>query len=811
MANSVSRCAATVAALALALQPTLPAVSAQTQAKPAAPTTATPTTPTTAKPATTTAKPTPASAPAQTAPAQVTEPVWPRGYQTPSGGQVIVYLPQVSSWTSQKKLVAHSAVSYRPKTAAANEKAKLGAITLEAETSVSLEERLVNMTKLTITDAHFPELPKESIREVITEITASIPPEGKVIALDRVLAAVDKSTIIPKDVPGLKADPPTIFFSQTPALLVNFDGEPVWSPIDKNDLRFAVNTNWDVFEHPPTKTYYLLNEKVWLKTTDLKAGPWTAAGELPASFKTLPAEENFKEVKSAVPGQKPSGPLPKVFVSYGPAEMILLRGAPVYSPVPSTKLVWVSNTDSDVFRMGTTGAVYYLVSGRWFSSPGFEGPWTFATPSMPEDFKKIPLEHDRSRVLASVPGTEQAIEGVLLAQVPQTARVSKSQIKAPEVDYQGTPQFEAIPSTSVQRAVNTDKDVILVGTTYYLCYQGVWFTATGPQGPWSVATTIPSSVYQIPASSPAHNVTYVVIEEDDDDNDEWVTFAAVAGYTGLMIGWGCAVYGSGWYYPPYVWYGGYRPIYYPYPHSYGYSAWYNPWSGTYGRSAVAYGPYGGVGATARYNPRTGTYARGAAAYGPYGARGAAQAYNPRTGAYGQTRQGANGYGSWGSTSVQRGDDWVQTNRVTNNRTGTTTRTTRTDNGAMVSRNTPGPGGSFAAVGEGGNMYAGRDGNVYRNTDGSWQKYDNGSWGNVDKPAGTGERAGAAGTNSTARTGSGTNRSVDSSTMGQLERDRAARSSGTQKTRDYSTSRSSSRPSSGSYRGGGMSRGGGRRR
>jgi hypothetical protein len=263
MAHSVSRCAATVAAVALALQPTLPAVSAQAQAKPPATTTTTQskpaaTTPASqAKPPATTAKPTPASASAQTEPAQVTEPTWPRGYQTPSGAQVIVYLPQVASWASQKKLVAHSAVSYRPKTAAANEKAKLGAITLEAETSVSLEERLVNMTKLTITDAHFPELPKESIREVVTEITESIPAEGKVIALDRILAAVDKSTIIPKDVPGLKADPPTIFFSQTPALLVNFDGEPVWSPIDKNDLRFAVNTNWDVFEHPPTKTYYL--------------------------------------------------------------------------------------------------------------------------------------------------------------------------------------------------------------------------------------------------------------------------------------------------------------------------------------------------------------------------------------------------------------------------------------------------------------------------------------------------------------------------------------------------------------------------
>ena len=82
-------------------------------------------------------------------------------------------------------------------------------------------------------------------------------------------------------------------------------------------------------------------------------------------------------------------------------------------------------------------------------------------------------------------------------------------------------------------------------------------------------------------------MTYVTVEDNDDD---WVTFGYVAAYTGLMIGWGCVVWGSGWYYPPYRWYGGY----YPYPHTYGMGAWYNPYTGAYGRGYAAYGPYGGV-------------------------------------------------------------------------------------------------------------------------------------------------------------------------------------------------------------------------
>jgi hypothetical protein len=364
-------------------------------------------------------------------------------------------------------------------------------------------------------------------------------------------------------------------------------------------------------------------------------------------------------------------------------------------------------------------------------------------------------------------------------------------------------------------------------------------------GPWEVATSIPQEVYGIPSSSPVHNVTYVTVEDDD---DEWVTFAAVAAYTGVMVAWGCAVWGTGWYHPPYWGWGGYYPYYYPHYPSYGYGAWYNPWNGAYGRTAVAYGPYGGAGVSARYNPTTGTYSRGAAAWGPYGARGAGQAYNPRTGTYAQTRQGSNVYGSWGSTSVQRGDQWAQTARVTNNRTGTTTRVTQgSGGGEAISRNTPGPGGSTVARTGSGDVYAGRDGNVYRNTGDGWQKSDGGGgWSDVTRPeagVGSGDRAATrdaagaqAGTQARDRaaTGAGTTATtrpttadrpgqagagvstMDRGTVDQLNRDARARAEGSQRTRDYGTVQRSapSTRSAGSYRpsgGGGMSRGGGGRR
>jgi hypothetical protein len=723
-------------------------------------------------------------------------------YSLPSEGSILVYQPQVASWEQQKHLVAFSAVSYRSKV---GDKPALGTIRLEADTKVALTDRLVSFQAMKIAEASFQTLPKEQVREIVATIDKVIPEDERVIALDRVLANLDKSVIVPKNVEGIKADPPTIFFSKTPAVIVNLDGEPVWSPIKENDLKFAVNTNWDLFQHGPTSTFYLRNNDTWLKASDIK-GPWAAAGTLPESFKKLPADDNWKDVKANLPGKSiKASAVPRVFVSLQPAELILLTGEPSYLLVQGTQLLWVSNTDSDVFRMGKTGSVYYLVAGRWFSAPDFTGPWTFATPTLPADFKKIPLEHDRSRVLASVPGTDQAAEAVLVAQIPQTARVNKKEVKAPDVAFQGDPQFTPIEKTTVQRAVNTDKDIFKVGELYYMCYQGVWFSGKSAQGPWEVASSVPQEIYQIPVSSPAHHVTYVTVE-DDDSTDDWVVFAAAAGYTGMMVAWGCTVWGSGWYYPPYIGYGGYYPYYYPHFPTYGYSAWYNPWTGAYGRSAGVYGPYGGAGVGARYNPRTGTYARGAAAYGPYGARGVAQAYNPRTGTYAATRQGSNVYGSWGSTAVQRGDDWAKTNRYTNRQTGTTTRTIRTDEGSALTKR--GAEGGRVAVGDGGNVYAGKDGNVYRRQDGTWQKYDNGGWSNTDKQPGEKPRP-------TSRQEPTVDRSsMDRSTVEQLNRDSAARREGTQRTQDYGNYRSGSGTrSTGSYRGGGggaRRAGGGRR-
>jgi hypothetical protein len=668
---------------------------------------------------------------------------WPRIFTTPSGGEIALFAPQVASWDNQNLLVGFCAVSYIPKGAT---KSELGTVKFESATQVSIEERLVNLANLKFTESNFQTLSKDKTREVMAELAASFPDTARVLALDRVLVAIDMSQVMPQNVDGIKADPPLIFFSKRPAVIVIFDGNPIWSPIKDNDLKFAVNTNWDAFQHTPSNTLYLRIEESWLKAPDLK-GPWTPAGELPASFTKLPDDDNWREVKAHLPGKKLSDKeTPTVFVTVESAELILLDGEPEYVAVTGTQLHWVSNCEADVFRAGTTGDVYFLTSGRWFAAPDFTGPWVFATLKLPEDFKNIPPEHERSDVLASVPGTDAAAQAILLSQIPQTAVVNKSELKAPEVAYLGDPAFKTIEGTTCQQATNTDKDIIKVGDLYYMCFQGVWFMSRTPTGPWEVTGEVPTAIYSIPPSSECHHVTYVVVQ-DYHPADVHVTFAYTSGYTGVVIAWGVPVYGTGWYYPPYVYWGYPYPVYYPRWTTYGCAVRYNPWTGVYATSTRVYGPYGGARYGAAYNPRTGTYARGAAVYGPYGAAGAAHAWNPRTGAYGATRQGANAYGSWGETYVQRGDQWVHTQRQTNAITGQTKRLTETNNGAIASSRGP-QGNSFVGT-NGDNVYAGHDGNVYKKDEsGNWSKYENGDWSNVNSPSPRSEEAQAKTTQQT---------------------------------------------------------------
>jgi hypothetical protein len=426
----------------------------------------------------------------------------------------------------------------------------------------------------------------------------------------------------------------------------------------------------------------------------------------------------------------PAARAPRVIVTTQPSELIVLDGSPVMEPVANTQLAAITNTESDLFLHTTTRTYYFLASGRWFRATALQGPWQPASASLPEDFKAIPNDHPRAHVRAAVPGTREAEDAVLLAAIPRKADIKRCEAKA-EAHYAGAPQFVPIPGTSISYAKNSPNDVLRVGDLYYLCFQGVWFVSTTANGPWQAADKVPQEIYTIPESSPKYNVTYVRVY---DATPTTIVVGYTPGYYGAYVSGGVVVWGTGYYYAPYVAVGvAAAPVYWGVGcYTYGANAWYNPATGVYARGSVAYGPYGGYGAVgAAYNPRTGTYAQGAAISTPYGSAAAGRTYNPYTGTASAGYSRSNAYGSWGEGVVTNGSNWARGGyQATANGTVAAGQTSAGGKGvAFESAN--GNSGHLAKSGSG-DIYAGANGNVYKRDDGQWYKNQNGSWNAMDK-------------------------------------------------------------------------------
>jgi hypothetical protein len=323
-----------------------------------------------------------------------------------------------------------------------------------------------------------------------------------------------------------------------------------------------------------------------------------------------PNDEQPKQQQSLKKSGK-NAEIPVVLVVFGPAELIETRGVPKYNLIPGTGLEYVINTSGNIFRF--SAAYYILISGRWFQAATLDGPWTFVNATeMPSDFAKIPTDNPKATVLASVPGTPQSKEALIANSIPQTATITRSEAKI-TVQYDGEAKFVPIQGTSIRYAENTSAAVIKVADDNYYCVEaGVWFKAQSPQGPWIVADTVPKQIYGIPPNSPLYYVTYAKVYGS---TPEVVYVGYTPGYYGTVVSATTmtVVYGTGWYYPPYIsstmwssWpytYGVGAGFTYNedagwsvgFGYGYGYYPGYYPWWGPMGYYGCCWYPYYGWG------------------------------------------------------------------------------------------------------------------------------------------------------------------------------------------------------------------------
>ncbi|MFN0104804.1 MAG: hypothetical protein ACKV2U_22310 [Bryobacteraceae bacterium] len=629
------------------------------------------------------------------APADISDPGWPRRFAD-GGAELVVHQPQVDQWTEFKELKGRYAFTLRT---AEGRSPVYGTLRFDGNTIVDVDRRIVLLRNIRKFDMRFPASPGGVSKELADLTARLMPSDAVVLSLDRLLAFV-RAAEVPTVEARVLTDPPPIYVSTDPAVLVIVDGPPLMAEVEKTGLRRVVNTNWPLYQDPASKAFYLQHGEAWLKAPELR-GTYTIPVNVPAELPRLPAPK---------PGDAP----PRVIVVGRPAELIMTEGPPQFTQIGNSSLSSVTNTGSDLFFESASWSYYYLTSGRWFKATTLQGPWVYASASLPPAFLRIPAEHPRAHVLAAVPGTREAEDAVLLAAIPRTAEINRAQAKA-EVQYAGSPEFVPIAGTAISYARNTPNDVLKVGDLYYLCLQGVWFVSAKAAGPWQTADRVPPEIYTIPESSPKYNVTYVRVY---DSTPSTITVGYTAGYNRSYVSNGVVVWGTGYYHAPYVAIGvAAPPVYWASPcYTYGASAW--------------------------YNPATGIYARGAAAYGPYGGYGAAAAYNPRTGNYSAGYRASNPYGSWGEGVVTNGSDWARGGYRSGDR-GTVAAGETSKGGAGVAVSGARGNSGYLAKNSSGDVYAGANGNVYKRDNGQWYQNQNGSWNAMDKGAGEAQRQQAA--------------------------------------------------------------------
>ncbi len=655
---------------------------------------------------------------------------WPRSYES-GGNKVIVYQPQLDEWQDYGLLLGKAAVAVELKGKAQE---YYGAIDLQATTEVDFGSRTVLLEKLAVTKLTFPNI-DETLADKCRKAVKNSLPVGKTmtISLDRILAGLERTAEQAKAV-ALNFEPPPIYSSETPAALVMFMGEPKLKAVPGvPELLTAVNTNWDILLDIGTSKYYLLHGQSWMVTTNLLKGPWQAATSLPKSFLKLPDDKNWKVVKQNIPGFLPAE-VPKVLVSLKPAELILTEGAANYSPIEGTRLLYVSNTESDIFIHSGSGQIYFLTAGRWFSAKSLSGPWSAASAKLPTDFAKIPTDHKKAHVLSSIPGTPEADAAVLLASVPRKATVDRKSTTL-RVVYEGDPEFVVVNGTSsaVYYAVNSPYSVFRVENRYYSVHNGIWFVASSPTGTWVVCASVPLVIYTIPSTHPKHNVTYVRVYDSTPDT---IVVGYTSGYSGTYVATtGVVMFGLGYwmaYDDPYYHYHHYH--YHSHYYAYGSGAHYDYYHGGYYHSARYYGPHGGAAGWSGYDPGSGTYYRGGYVSGPYGNAFAREAYNPYTNRYAAQAGGKTPYGSWGRTVVQDGNDWARAGH--RSKGGKIVGAIETSKGGKAIGGYNKWTGRGAVVGKDkyGDVYVGRDGNVYKREGETWQKNSGKGWSDVDTAA-----------------------------------------------------------------------------
>jgi hypothetical protein len=194
---------------------------------------------------------------------------------------------------------------------------------------------------------------------------------------------------------------------------------------------------------------------------------------------------------------------PQVIVSYSPAILVPIDGAPVLKAVPSdARFQRVINTRALILQGGFGQNFYIHVYDGWLESSSIAGPWT-------QSFRQ-PIGMDSvAQALAKAGGVDMLDGGAKANPKPSLANgvptIYTSQVPTELIVFKGQPDFVPIVGTQLLWASNTTSDVLIdtSNNNYYALMAGRWFRSTALAGPWTFVASdaLPADFARIPPQS----------------------------------------------------------------------------------------------------------------------------------------------------------------------------------------------------------------------------------------------------------------------------------------------------------------------
>ncbi|PWT95442.1 MAG: hypothetical protein C5B52_17795 [Bacteroidetes bacterium] len=539
---------------------------------------------------------------------------WPKSTTSSAGEQLKMYQWQPESY-NDNVLIGHAAISILEE---GKSDPIFGVVWFSAQTESDGQQVFIRSTQ--INNIKLPgETDENKLNDIQTSLENSIANWNINFSESELHSSLQMNEKQNNLSQSLNNNPPKIIYSSRPSILVVIDGSPRIQRNDELGVDLVVNTPFTIVREDGE--FYLYGGKHWYKAPGA-TGPYSMTTNVPSDLNRLESKINDAAKNQSTSKEQNDYTISDVIVSTEPAELIQSNGEADFAPIEGTNLLYVKNSDNDIFMDISSQQYYVLLSGRWYKARNLSGKWQFtASDKLPADFAKIPEGSPKDNVLASVAGTLPAKDAVLNAQVPQTAKVDRHSAKT-NVTYDGEPRFEDIDGTGgMQYAENTSSSVVLYRGTYYTVDNGVWFQSYNANGPWTVAVARPYPVALIPPSYPVYNMKYVYVY---DYTPDYVYVGYTPGYLNTYVYGPTIVYGTGFYYNP--WYGHY---YYPRPYTWGFGMMYNPWvgwgfsfnfsSGWFNFGIGSYYPYGYYGYGGWWGPPVyrPPYCRPYVPYAPY--------------------------------------------------------------------------------------------------------------------------------------------------------------------------------------------------